>query len=301
MELGALAIAARLVLFVAVLGLFGTAALGIYAPTAFAMARPRRAMIAATSAGAATTVLGLNLLAAQMTGALAGALDPGTLMTVATGTAAGIATLARFSVLAIGLVLMLCWKALARGPVAAMTGLFGVAAASLAWGGHAAASEGAIGVFRLTADILHLLAAGIWLGALLVFVHLIRRMDRDNANQVHASLAQFAGVGSGVVAVLLLTGVINLGLALGWTHLTSIVAMLWGRLLLLKIALFAAMLGLAALNRFRLTPALGVGDAASVPAAEAALRRSLFLETACALLVIALVAWLGTLAPLPDA
>ena len=58
------------------------------------------------------------------------------------------------------------------------------------------------------------------------------------------------------------------------------------------------MLWLAASHRFRLTPALGAaleqGDAAS---AAFTLRRSLVVETVLALAILALVAWLGTLAP----
>jgi putative copper resistance protein D len=58
------------------------------------------------------------------------------------------------------------------------------------------------------------------------------------------------------------------------------------------------MLGLAASNRFRLTPALeaalGPGDPA---AALSALRRSIVVEMVLMLALLGLVAWLGTLAP----
>ncbi len=56
------------------------------------------------------------------------------------------------------------------------------------------------------------------------------------------------------------------------------------------------MLGCAAVNRFRLTPRLA-GKGRSAPDALATLRRSIALESLLALLVIALVAWLGTLPP----
>ena len=59
-----------------------------------------------------------------------------------------------------------------------------------------------------------------------------------------------------------------------------------------------AILGLAAFNRFRLTPAFE----RSIAAADhhdtlAALRRSLPIETARVIAILSLVAWLGTLAP----
>jgi putative copper resistance protein D len=291
------AVAARLVLYIAVLGLFGTAALALYAPAAFALAYPRRAMIGAAGAALAATALGLGVLAAQITGGTLAALDAGSLLSVATGTGAGLATLVRFAALAGGLVVLTPPPSASPVRAVVLLVLAGVAVATLAWGGHAAASEGALGLVRLAADVLHLLAAGVWLGALAVFLRLMRSDAREDADQVQACLAQFSGIGSGVVAVLLLTGVVNLVLALGWAHLPSIAASLWGWLLLIKLVLFIAMLGLAAFNRFRLTPALGV--ASMRLAAQAALRRSLVLETATALLIIALVAWLGTLSPLP--
>lgn len=58
------------------------------------------------------------------------------------------------------------------------------------------------------------------------------------------------------------------------------------------------MLLLAADNRFFLTPALAaalkVGDGSS---AVRSLRRSLLIESSCAIAILALVAWLGLLAP----
>jgi copper resistance protein D len=59
------------------------------------------------------------------------------------------------------------------------------------------------------------------------------------------------------------------------------------------------MLGLAAMNRFRLTPALLRDlDAGAVPSgAQRALRRSIAIEAGLAASVLAIVAWLGTLVP----
>ena len=71
------------------------------------------------------------------------------------------------------------------------------------------------------------------------------------------------------------------------------------QLLSVKLALFIAMLGLAAANRFRHTPAFGRVLAAHEPPdrALAALRRSVAYETALGLAVLALVAGFGTLPP----
>ena len=72
------------------------------------------------------------------------------------------------------------------------------------------------------------------------------------------------------------------------------------RLLALKLLLFAAMLALAAANRWRLTPALEAAliDSDADPAmAAAAMRRSLIAELMAGAAILALVAWLGTLDP----
>lgn len=180
------------------------------------------------------------------------------------------------------------------------SGAAAVALASLAWSGHGAMDEGGRRYVHLGADIVHLLAAGTWVGALLAFVCMAAGVRRATAAKV-AMLARaasgFARVGTLVVATLVLTGAINYWMIVG-PSLAGIASTAYGLLLLAKLALFGAMLGLAALNRYRFSPrlaaALASGEARS---AAAALRRSLWLETGCATAILALVAWLGTLSP----
>lgn len=72
-----------------------------------------------------------------------------------------------------------------------------------------------------------------------------------------------------------------------------------GRWLLLKLALVGGMLGLAALHRWRLVPALATSIRGGwQPRPLRSLRHSLACESALALLVLACVAVLGTLDPL---
>jgi hypothetical protein len=72
----------------------------------------------------------------------------------------------------------------------------------------------------------------------------------------------------------------------------------YGRLLLAKLAVFVGMVGLAAANRYRLTPGLAKGLAQGDPASALhALRLSLLVETAAGLVVLLLVSMLGVLAP----
>ena len=65
----------------------------------------------------------------------------------------------------------------------------------------------------------------------------------------------------------------------------------YGRLLLLKIGLFAAMLGIAAVNRFHLTPQLGARGISR------SLARNSLAETGLGLCVLLFVGALGTMAP----
>lgn len=180
---------------------------------------------------------------------------------------------------------------LARRPSWPLVAALGTAAAaSLAWLGHAGAADGALANWQIAADIAHVLAACAWLGALAGFVLLARGED---GGELHSALVRFSGAGSLLVAALLLTGVANAGFLAGADQIGTGWSTPWGHLLALKLGLFAAMLAFAANNRWRLTPRLARPGRGAV----IALRRSVGLEAGLGLMVLAAVAWLGTLAP----
>ena len=177
-----------------------------------------------------------------------------------------------------------------------------VALGTLAWTGHGAMDEAAMGWVHLAADILHLIASGAWVGALLGLILLVSRpaacVDAAHLGLTHRALHGFGTVGTVVVGTIVVTGLVNGWMLVGIGNITALAATLYGQLLLAKLALFVAMLGLASLNRFRLTPAFERSMAASDHgAALAALRTSLAVEMACVVAILGLVAWLGTLAP----
>jgi putative copper resistance protein D len=95
-----------------------------------------------------------------------------------------------------------------------------------------------------------------------------------------------------VVATLVLSGILNPGFL-------SSLKTAYGQVLLVKLVLFGAMLFLAVANR-RHTPRLSAAldSVTGLKIAVGALRRTLLAETALAILVLAAVAWLGTLSPL---
>lgn len=172
---------------------------------------------------------------------------------------------------------------------------------SLAWGGHAAAGEGLLGIIDLASDTIHLLAAGIWVGALAVLIlmlfHPFNSSTEEGIRLAHRSLEGFSVLGTIVVVVLTLTGLLQSWRRVGVDHLFSLPSSPYGQLLLVKLALFLLMLGLASVNRFRLTPALGRQVASDGSVGLGRLRASLAVETGAAVFILALVAWFGTLEP----
>ena len=181
-----------------------------------------------------------------------------------------------------------------RLPLAALCG--SAALATCAFTGHAGASESAAGWLHRLADVVHLLAAATWLGALLMLlVSALGRLGPSGAqpSDLGQQLAAFARTGTLIVAALVLTGIVNSLAILGWPLPPEVWTSLWGKVLAAKLVLFAAMLGLAALNRWHLTPAF----AANVTGSAKRLRQSLCAETGLALGVLALVAILGPLDP----
>jgi putative copper resistance protein D len=97
--------------------------------------------------------------------------------------------------------------------------------------------------------------------------------------------------------VITATGVVNYLFIVG-PKLDEVFLSTYGILLFIKVVLFAGMLVLAALNRFHLGPFLerSLRDGQYTVAANA-LRRSVVVELAAAVLIVGLVAWLGTLSP----
>lgn len=179
-----------------------------------------------------------------------------------------------------------------------MVTLFGgVALVTLAWTGHGVMHEGSLRLWHLLSDSAHLLAAAGWVGALAAFGLMLKSTTFQAVQVLAHALAGFERVGMVFVAVLIGTGVANYLFVVG-PNLDGITGGAYAILLCLKLALFGLMLGLAALNRSHLTPllqrSLTVGDHG---AARKALRRSIALEFAAVVLVLGLVAWLGTLSP----
>lgn len=263
---------------------------------------PVRASVAVLAAlGLALSALGIAIITAGMAGVPLSEIDRASLEMVITQTSIGTAWQVRMGALSVALVCaLIAGRRSAVPPLA--TAAAAIALASLAWTGHGAASEGRSGLLHLWADIAHLLAAGAWLGAIAALGWLLLRpaasMTPEHLHVTHRALARFSVIGSLLVGAIIASGLVNGYMVVGPSHIADLPATLYGQLLLDKLALFAAMLALAAANRFCLTPALAAAlRQGGTARAVAALRRSITLEASAALIILGLVAWIGTLAP----
>lgn len=171
--------------------------------------------------------------------------------------------------------------------------------ASVALTGHAASLEGPSGLVHRGADAVHLLASAVWIGALLPLLLLLRSRRTEFAAAPHAArrLHEFHTVGLVAVVLLVGSGLVNSWFLVG--GLPELVSTTYGRVLLLKLGLFAVMLGLAARNRLHGVPRLRrlLDGGADVHSAANALRMQITVEFVVSLLVLLAVAVLGTLAP----
>jgi putative copper resistance protein D len=229
-------------------------------------------------------------------------LDLATWLLVLSETHYGAVWLARHAVL-----LLLAAVALARdaetGPadrlafrlegLALGAGSLGLGAAA----GHAAATDTA-GSTAVIVDALHLLATGIWLGALAPFAGFLRDTAPLPAAARVAVAAtasrRFSAIGLAAVLALAVTGVYNAWQQVGnWAPLFGTG---YGRWLCAKLGLLLPLLAVAGVNRLVIRPALAA-ESDAAPALVRRLTRLLCAEAALGALVLLAVAVLGLTTP----
>jgi copper resistance protein D len=284
-------IAARALVYAALLPLAGLPLYLLSAGREIAQHRALRVSLALLAViAAAASVWWVLASVAAMAGQPLGSLDREILGAILAATPLGTVIGVRLAALLAFIVAALAPMGHFRLPLLALCGSAALATCALA--GHAGATESVPGLFHRLADVIHLLAAAMWLGGLaMLLASALRRNSEPNA--FARELTRFARTGTLIVAALILTGVVNSLVILGWPLPPALWSSLWGTVLTAKLALFGAMLALAALNRWRLTPALVARRAG----ASKHLRRSLMLETGLILAILALVSALGLLDP----
>jgi putative copper export protein len=175
-------------------------------------------------------------------------------------------------------------------------------AATPAFAGHAASVEQHRAIV-MTADVLHVLGAGVWIGTLCVLASVTlrgapptarRRAPDEWGADIAGLVRAFSPVALTSAVLLALTGVIA-----AWTHLDTL-SSLWrsayGRTLLVKLSLVGLVLAAGAYNWQRGTPGLTAPGGGGVRA----FTRSASVEIALGMLVLVATAVLIAM-PLPMA
>lgn len=159
------------------------------------------------------------------------------------------------------------------------------------WHLHAAAMyDGFSGL--LAAEALHVLAAGAWLGSLLPLALLIAAAPPEAGG---IAARRFSPLGAACVSALAATGFWQGLVLVGGLH--GLIGTAYGWMVLVKLALFAVLIGFAWRNRFRVTPLLSGDDPSS---ARHALQRSVMREAGVGLLIVLAASVLSSLPPAMD-
>jgi putative copper resistance protein D len=283
-------VTARLVHFVSCMILFGATALSFAIPQVRDMLRhvspAVRPLLWCSALLALISMLVWFLcVAASMSGHWRGISDLALLKAVLLQTEFGRVWQLR-SVIAIALLI----ATLFRSPETRWTTLIASLAllATLSLTGHAAMGTGIGGWLHQVVDAVHLLAGGFWFGALAVLV-LLMRIPADNTS-LQQLMFRFSGLGLAAVILVAASGIANaLYIVPEWPHFLR---SSYGRTLLAKVLLVAAMILLALVNRMLHTPRLG-----SSSRALPELRRNVTIEAALGALVVLAASVLGTLPP----
>lgn len=254
------------------------------------------------AAGAAGVVL---LPVALLRGLRAG---PGELGTLLADTRAGAAWWVQAAALAVAAIAALVIRSRSGSPPVAGTGRAlalglppAVALLAISWAGHA--SSGADRTANVVIDGLHGLATAAWLGGLLglavLAIPATRALGTDDRVRLGAGVVvRFSALALAAVGVLVVTGVYRALVELDSP--ADLVQTGYGRALLVKLGIFAVMLGVGAYNRMVVHPrleraALGLAD--TDRGAGAALRVSVRAELVLAAALMVSVAVLVSLPP----
>ena len=314
-SVGVLFGAARFAAFAGLLVLVGGFTfLWLVWPAGTASVAGRRVLRAAWVTSLAATVAGIALQGPYVTGgSLAGSVDPAVIADVLDTRFGRV-----WSGRALALVLVVPFLARLGRAGARMPrpGWRVAGAAAGAWllltpglGGHA--STGDFVALAQAADLVHLAALAVWLGGLVLLCAAV--LPGRDASTMSLVVPRFSRLALGAVAAVVVTGTFQ-----AWRQVRSVDALTdttYGKLLLVKLAVFAGLMALAALSRRlvqtrlrgRAMPAIprlaGPGAMLAEPdtAVVSRLRRSVAAEVALAVVVVAVTAVLVNTVPARDA
>jgi putative copper export protein len=164
-----------------------------------------------------------------------------------------VATSTRFGNLLIGrtaaaFLAILLFQCRLSKPAALVAGLAVIAEA---WLGHGGAMTGAVGNLLLASSVCHLASGGAWLGSLPALRLSLQRLPIDDAAHI---AKKFSPLGIACVIGLTASALLQYVFLIGKPR--ALFDNGYGLVALFKIVLFATLVGLAAINRQRLAPAL---------------------------------------------
>ncbi|KAA1181185.1 copper homeostasis membrane protein CopD [Rhizobium tropici] len=248
-----------------------------------------RVSVAATAIAAMTVLAALPVTTANLGNGWSDALDAGMIHDVLLQTTVGLAWQAQAVAAAVMVGAFLLPERWRRRGLALGSGL-GLAFLSLT--GHASMQEGWLRQAHRANDVLHVLTAGGWLGALVPLIPILRLLDRaDCRAEALLALRRFSNAGHVAVALVIVSGVVNTMLIL--KRLPTDWSSPYQRLLTIKVALVAAMALLAIVNRYVFVPWIGRNHSRALKA----LRLGSIAEIVIGMAVIGLVAVFGMLEP----
>lgn len=237
---------------------------------------------------AASVAASLPAHAASLGGDWRDATDMGTLLAVANETTIGTAWWCQ---LAATILLGLSWRTPERIAIGASAGISAALLGSFVVTGHAAMHDSATRVWHRLNDLLHLVSAGAWFGALPIVCFLMQDV-REPPSRASAkrALLRFSSAGHIAVALTLISGAVNTGLIVGdfpfdWTFR-------YQTLLTLKSLLVIVMVVAAIVNRYVLVPHMS-----DWPQAGRMFYWGTVFEIGLSVAVIGLVAYFGMLEP----
>ena len=234
---------------------------------------------AAAAMGAVLVIARYLIEPARMIGALSGVFD-GSMHGFLLTSNLGLAQLIRLAGAGIvGLALLPSTRTRERLAVAGAL----LIAASFSFMGHTAVSDPR----WLTGGLLlvHVLVAAFWFGSLIPLYIACGRESLSDAGQM---IERFSSIAVRTVPLIFLAG---LGLAVFLLPSLASLGSPYGLLLIVKVLVFAVLMGLACLNKYRLGPAVASGHAPSLTL----LRRSVAIETGLIVVILAVTATMTTL------
>ena len=303
---GALYALVRFALFGALVLLVGAAAFCLMAwPEGLGVDRVRRLLWWVWGIAVAATIISIGAHGAYVGAlSLSAVVDPDVVSSVLDGRYGRVALVRLGLLIAAGVVLFLQRQRAEDAPAPStgsrvVLGVIGVALLlTPGLAGHAA--TGRLVPAAVVTDVVHLAAAALWLGGLVVVLGIV--LPRREPDELARVVPRFSALAFGAVAALVVTGSFQ-----AWRQVGSLDALTettYGRLLMVKVAFFVVMVGFGYLGRrwvqrgYRASD----GDGSEVEALEAdtviaGYRRSIRVETVIGVVILAVTALLVNAQP----